>query len=324
MDRWRGVRAALLVTALVVGGTGASALPALADQGPWAWPLAGPQEVSRPFAPPESRYGSGHRGADLPSSPGAVVRAAGAGRVSYAGLLAGRGVVVVVHGALRTTYEPVTASVPVGAVVALGEPIGTLAAGHAGCPVDACLHWGLRRGDAYLDPVRLVERAPVRLLPLGEDVGAGTAPAARPAPAAPPAGAVTGSSVRAALERASTRTWQVGPAPAAAAPEAPGGTSPALSPVADERDLPLTALAVAALVAGVALLARWRPSPPGPVGAPAGAALAVPAGVPPSAEAQSAAVEQPAPAVPVARPADDGPVAGVVELETERLRRRTG
>ena len=44
-------------------------------------------------------------------------------------------------------------------------PIGTLVPGHAGCPADACLHWGLRRGDTYLDPLRLLV-VRVRLLPL--------------------------------------------------------------------------------------------------------------------------------------------------------------
>ena len=179
-----------VVWALLTGGTAA------ADEGPWRWPLDGPHDVSRAFAPPAERWHSGHRGADLPAEPGALVRAAAAGRVAYAGLLAGRGVVVGVHGDLRTTYEPVDAVVAVGDGVDVGEPIGLLAAGNAGCPVPACLHWGLRRGDAYLDPVRLVERGPVRLLPLGTVAGpvpagavvgpdAGDGPAdAAPAPAA--------------------------------------------------------------------------------------------------------------------------------------------
>ena len=140
--------------------------PAAADPDPWGWPLAGAPQVGRPFTPPLSRYTSGHRGVDLPAEAGALVTAAGAGRVSYAGLLAGRGVVVVVHGALRTTYEPVTATVSVGQSVALGEPLGQLEVGHAGCAVPACLHWGLRRGEEYLDPTRRVVRGPSRLLPL--------------------------------------------------------------------------------------------------------------------------------------------------------------
>jgi len=142
-------------------------LPAPAQAAPaWVWPLAGAQQVSRPFAPGPTPYAPGHRGADLPGRAGQQVLAAGAGRVSFSGLLAGRGVLVVVHGALRTTYEPVLASVGVGQPVAAGQTIGRLVAGHGGCPVEACLHWGLRRGRDYLDPVRLVRGGPVRLLPL--------------------------------------------------------------------------------------------------------------------------------------------------------------
>lgn len=142
------------------------ARPAVAAGG-WVWPLPGPHEVSRGFDPPASRYGIGHRGADLPGSRGDPVLAAGAGVVSYAGLLAGRGVLVISHGELRTTYEPVAALVAVGERVSAGELVGTLEPGHAGCPAEACLHWGLKRGEDYLDPVALVERGPARLLPLG-------------------------------------------------------------------------------------------------------------------------------------------------------------
>jgi murein DD-endopeptidase MepM/ murein hydrolase activator NlpD len=68
-------------------------------------------------------------------------------------------------GGLRTTYEPVTPTVVAGQPVRAGEEIGVLDAGHPGCPVAACLHWGLRRGEVYLDPLALVGRARIRLLP---------------------------------------------------------------------------------------------------------------------------------------------------------------
>ena len=152
-------------TVLMVLAAGAALVPGTASAAEWAWPLAGPHSVVRPFDPPAHRYGTGHRGADLPAAPGAAVTAAGSGQVSYAGPLAGRGVVVVVHGSLRTTYEPVLAAVSVGQPVAAGELLGSLEPGHPGCPAAACLHWGLRRGDDYLDPVGLVAAGPVRLLP---------------------------------------------------------------------------------------------------------------------------------------------------------------
>jgi murein DD-endopeptidase MepM/ murein hydrolase activator NlpD len=89
--------------------------------------------------------------------------------VTYAGLLAGRGVVTVTHdGGLRTTYEPVTAEVVVGQQVTTGTVIGFLRdEGHASCrPGTACLHWGLLRGDTYLDPLALITQGRLRLLPL--------------------------------------------------------------------------------------------------------------------------------------------------------------
>jgi murein DD-endopeptidase MepM/ murein hydrolase activator NlpD len=69
-------------------------------------------------------------------------------------------------GGLRTTYEPVIATVHTGDAVTAGQSLGALEAGHPGCPVAACLHWGLRRGEQYLDPLALLGLGRVRLLPL--------------------------------------------------------------------------------------------------------------------------------------------------------------
>lgn len=135
--------------------------------GLWTAPLPGVLHVTRAFDPPASDYGAGHRGVDLAGRVGQEVLAAGAGVVLFAGRIAGRPVISVLHpGGLRTTYEPVEPSVAAGQAVARGSPIGTLAAGHAGCPAAACLHWGLRRGDVYLDPLALLRPMRVRLLPI--------------------------------------------------------------------------------------------------------------------------------------------------------------
>ncbi|MFR9731288.1 M23 family metallopeptidase [Saccharopolyspora sp. MS10] len=128
-------------------------------------PLPG-GEVSRPFAPPTTAYGPGHRGIDLPGAAGAPVSAAGSGVVLFAGPLAGRPLVSVQHpGGLRTTYEPVRPVVEAGQRVAAGQLIGLLAPGHPGCAVPACLHWGALRGEVYLDPMALLGGVEVRLLP---------------------------------------------------------------------------------------------------------------------------------------------------------------
>ena len=132
----------------------------------WAAPLAG-AAVTRPFDVLPHRYAAGHRGVDLAGAPGAPVLSAGDGVVVFAGMVAGRPVVSVDHaGGLRTTYEPVQPSVGAGQPVARGSPLGTLAPGHAGCPTAACLHWGLRRGEDYLDPLWLLTPPRLRLLPL--------------------------------------------------------------------------------------------------------------------------------------------------------------
>jgi len=130
------------------------------------WPLAHAPAVLAGFDPPEQPWDAGHRGVDLAGSAGQSVRAALAGTVRYAGRLAGRGVVVVDHGETRTTYEPVASLVHVGAPVSTGQLIGRLEAAGGHCLPRACLHWGLRRGDAYLDPLGLVGNGPARLLPL--------------------------------------------------------------------------------------------------------------------------------------------------------------
>ncbi len=135
--------------------------------GGWRWPLSGRPRVTRRFDPPDTAYGPGHRGVDLAGEPGQEVRAAGAGRVGFAAVFAGRGVVTVHHpNGLETTYEPVSALVRAGQAVSAGEILGRLEPGHRGCPVAACLHWGLRRGAVYLDPLLLVGGVRVRLLPL--------------------------------------------------------------------------------------------------------------------------------------------------------------
>ena len=135
------------------------------------WPLDPQPVVVAGFDPPLFTYGAGHRGVDLAGSPGQTVRAAAAGRVTFAGSIAGRGVVVVSHGATRTTYEPVHASVKVGTEVTAGDRIGTLQDFASHCWPDICLHWGLIEGDVYLDPLTLVGAGPVRLLPLFAAVG---------------------------------------------------------------------------------------------------------------------------------------------------------
>jgi murein DD-endopeptidase MepM/ murein hydrolase activator NlpD len=174
-----------LLLALSPPAAGFDGLAALPDTDPTGvWPLEPEPEVVEGFDPPDSPYGAGHRGVDLAGSPGQAVRSALPGRVTFAGSLAGRGVVVVDHGPTRTTYEPVAAAVSVGDRVAAGDRIGTLQLPGSHCFPLACLHWGWIRNadDVYLDPLRLVGAGPVRLLPLWRDtpVGATATPLVNP------------------------------------------------------------------------------------------------------------------------------------------------
>lgn len=136
------------------------------------WPLRpGIPVLTRAFDAPTPNWTAGHRGVDLAGSPGQPVYAAGGGTVVHAGMLAGRPVVSITHpGGLRTSYEPVEAVVVPGQSVDTSTPLGRLAAGHPGCPAQACLHWGAMWGPAarayYVDPVGLLASTPIRLKPL--------------------------------------------------------------------------------------------------------------------------------------------------------------
>jgi murein DD-endopeptidase MepM/ murein hydrolase activator NlpD len=155
--------------AWLVAGPVLASQPAAAAAG-WRWPLDPPVAVVAEFAAPAGPFAPGHRGVDLGGQVGDPVRSAGAGVVAFAGVVAGRGVVSVDHpGGLRTSYEPVMATVARGDQVSAGAVLGRL-------EVAACLHWGLRRGGTYLDPRSLLGAIRVRLLP----VWGYTGPAALP------------------------------------------------------------------------------------------------------------------------------------------------
>ncbi len=157
--------AALVVTAL------AWPVTARAEGGRLQWPVTPQPTVTRAFDAPSPNWNRGHRGVDLAATPGQPVYAAGPGTVVFAGILAGRPLVSIAHaGGLHTSYEPVRATVRRGQVVAAGQLIGELVAGHPGCPVAACLHWGAMWGPAaraaYVDPLGLLGETPIRLKPV--------------------------------------------------------------------------------------------------------------------------------------------------------------
>ncbi|WP_372463955.1 peptidoglycan DD-metalloendopeptidase family protein [Streptomyces pinistramenti] len=144
-----------------------------------SWPVDGQHglhpTVLRGWEPPPSPWAAGHRGVDLAAPAGATVRAAAAGRVTFAGNVAGRGVLTIElsdsgRPPLHTTYEPVRATVRKGDEVTAGHPVAVLQPGPFHCH-EPCLHWGLLRGKTYLDPLSLfppsiLHSGPSRLLPV--------------------------------------------------------------------------------------------------------------------------------------------------------------
>jgi murein DD-endopeptidase MepM/ murein hydrolase activator NlpD len=146
----------------VVAGVPALAAPTQEDPAPgpaygsYAWPVRGP--VLRGFDPPDTPYGSGHRGIDIGAPLGTTVVAAQSGTVAFAGSVAGGLFVSIDHpDGVRTTYSWLSkVSVRTGAAVGRGEPIGRSGPGHPG-PGPPHLHLGARVGSVYIDPMLLLE-----------------------------------------------------------------------------------------------------------------------------------------------------------------------
>ena len=149
----------LLVLAMLIS---TAAVP---PAGGYTWPL--PEiRVTRRFDPPPEPWLPGHRGVDLAGRAGETVTAAASGRVAFSGTVAGRGVVSIAHpDGITTTYEPVIPTVRSGDAVERARAVGVLSPGHEGCPVAACLHWGAKRAEAYLDPLSLLGLGRIRLKP---------------------------------------------------------------------------------------------------------------------------------------------------------------
>jgi murein DD-endopeptidase MepM/ murein hydrolase activator NlpD len=130
----------------------AAPVPAHADA--WTRPVNG--RVVRPFDPPKTRYGPGHLGVDFAVARGEAVRAAGAGTVVFAGTVAHTLHVVIRHAnGWRTSYSFLTAiRVRAGETVAAGDIVG-LAGGRGEEHDGTVVHFGLRIGDEYVDPMQL-------------------------------------------------------------------------------------------------------------------------------------------------------------------------
>jgi murein DD-endopeptidase MepM/ murein hydrolase activator NlpD len=160
----RCVLVVVLTLAAILG-----AAPAASASGTWSWPVIGP--VIRGYDPPDSPYGSGHRGIDIAASLGTPVVAVEAGVVSFAGPVGGQLFVSVDHGAgIVSSYSYLSlVQVHKGDVVARGFTLGRSGSGHVG-ETPAHLHFGVRVDGSYADPMTFLEPpsvvALIRLAPL--------------------------------------------------------------------------------------------------------------------------------------------------------------
>ncbi|WP_159707888.1 M23 family metallopeptidase [Arthrobacter sp. 18067] len=154
----------LLASLAIVAGTATNPAPA---EPQWSWPLSPKPSVLRTFDPPDKPWLSGHRGVDIgPASDGGPVTAPSDGVVTFAGVVVDRPVITIDQGAgLKSSFEPVSSDLKPGDHVSKGQTIGSLKPGHCGSAT--CLHWGVRRGEDYLNPLGFVEdMRPSILLPL--------------------------------------------------------------------------------------------------------------------------------------------------------------
>ena len=128
----------------------------------WAWPVH-PVRIVAPYVAPAHRYGPGHRGIDLAASDRAEVRAPADGVIAFSGDIAGRGVVTIDHdGGLVTTLEPVAGEPAVGERVEKGQRIGAASVGGHASP--GTIHFGVRLGGDYINPLLLLGELPRAVL----------------------------------------------------------------------------------------------------------------------------------------------------------------
>ena len=118
----------------------------------WDRPTSG--EVIQEFRAPERTYGPGHRGVDLAATPGEPIFAMHSGTVLFAGQIAGIPIISLSSntGELRSTYQPVDASVKAGDTIERGQIIGHVADRRIDHCSEHCVHVGVRTDSQYFNP----------------------------------------------------------------------------------------------------------------------------------------------------------------------------
>ncbi|ROS54782.1 murein hydrolase activator EnvC [Frigoribacterium sp. PhB24] len=146
------VLVAVLAGSLPTGPASATPGASDAEGAVWAWPVASPHPVVRPFVGPPNPWSPGHRGIDIGTTEGSVVTAPDDGVVHFAGVVVDRPVLSIAHsGGVLSSFEPVVADVSTGDAVTRGQTVGVLDAGH--CADRPCLHLGARVDGEYVSPL---------------------------------------------------------------------------------------------------------------------------------------------------------------------------
>lgn len=178
----------LALVALLVLLAGGAVVPATAEvRVRYERPVPG--AVLEAFVEPEHAYAPGHRGVDLVVAAGDPVHAAAGGEVTFAGRTAAGPWVSVRHAdGIVTSYGALEdIHVAAGNAVTRGQILGTASGSHAPDVLrpEPGLHWSARRGEAYLDPLTLLEAPLPRPTLVGEGGWAGTHPVVDPYEAYP-------------------------------------------------------------------------------------------------------------------------------------------
>jgi murein DD-endopeptidase MepM/ murein hydrolase activator NlpD len=166
----------LLVLLLTVGALVPAAAPAAVVEQPAPPPTTGVDPprvpglwmpvagaVVRGFDARAGPYGPGHRGIDIAAPLGELVRTPAAGRVVFAGPVAGTSWVSLrIAPGVLVTLGPVLDPAVAAGQVGSRTPIGRVGPGHG-----ATLHLGVRVDGVYVDPLPyLLDRPRARLAPL--------------------------------------------------------------------------------------------------------------------------------------------------------------
>ncbi len=141
----------------------------------WNPPLEAPIRLVNQYRQPNSDYSAGHRGVDYLVKPGQAVLAPASGEIWFAGKVAQRPVISILHpNGYITEFEPACTDLSKGEAVFAGQQIGVICSGDSSylphCTNAACLHFSLRIAGAYISPLVLIGGLnPSRLLatPLG-------------------------------------------------------------------------------------------------------------------------------------------------------------